>query len=136
MLLVIFLRFVNLQVFKHQQYKDRAGANSIRKISLHAPRGIIYDRNGIELVSNGVLLNDKLIAELPLYLDRIIISLEGLSEEDYVKFTNKKINFDEFVEKLGKLHAVESECVRHIKIQKNVTIYKQIIILSKKNETI
>ena len=70
----------------------------------------------LELISNGVLLNDKLIAELPLYLDRIIISLEGLSEEDYVKFTNKKINFDEFVEKLGKLHAVESECVRHIKI--------------------
>ena len=50
----------------------------------------------LELVSNGVLLNDKLIAELPLYLDRIIISLEGLSEEEYVKFTNRKIYFEYF----------------------------------------
>jgi len=70
----------------------------------------------LELISNGLLLNDKLIAELPLYLDRIIISLEGLSSEDYVKFTNKKINFNEFVEKLTKLHKVEANCIRHIKI--------------------
>ena len=70
----------------------------------------------LELITNGVLLNDVLIAELPLYLDRIIISLEGLSEEDYLKFTNKKINFKKFVEKLDKLSKVDSHCVRHIKI--------------------
>ena len=51
-LLAIFFRFVYLQIYKHQQYEERAGANSIRKISLHAPRGIIFDRFGIALVDN------------------------------------------------------------------------------------
>jgi radical SAM protein with 4Fe4S-binding SPASM domain len=70
----------------------------------------------LELITNGLLLNDKLIAELPLYLHRIIVSLNGLSSEDYVQFTNKKINFEEFVEKLSRLHKVESDCITHIKI--------------------
>ena len=49
---IIFLRFFYLQIYQHQKYEDRAGANSIRKISLHAPRGIIFDRLGIPLVDN------------------------------------------------------------------------------------
>ena len=43
---MIFLRFAYLQIYNHKKFEERAGANSIRKISLHAPRGIIYDRNG------------------------------------------------------------------------------------------
>ena len=51
-MLLIFLRFFYLQVYQYQKYKDRAGANSIRKISLHAPRGIIFDRFNIPIVDN------------------------------------------------------------------------------------
>jgi len=51
-LVIIFSRFVFLQIYQHQKYENRAGSNSIRKISLHAPRGIIYDRLGIPLVDN------------------------------------------------------------------------------------
>ena len=49
---VLFMRFYYLQVYQHQEYEAKAGSNSVRKISLHAPRGIIYDRNGIPLVDN------------------------------------------------------------------------------------
>ena len=52
LLLIIFLRFFYLQLYQHQKYEDRAGSNSIRKISLHAPRGIIFDSSGIPLVDN------------------------------------------------------------------------------------
>ena len=51
-LVIIFSRFVFLQIYQHQKYENRAGSNSIRKISLHAPRGVIYDRLGIPLVDN------------------------------------------------------------------------------------
>ena len=51
-LVIIFARFFYLQVYQHKRYEDQAGANSIRKISLHAPRGIIFDCSGIPLVDN------------------------------------------------------------------------------------
>jgi len=80
----------------------------------YASKANVVER--LELISNGLLLNDKLIKELPLYLDRIIISIEGLSNEEYVQFTTKKIDFDGFVEKLARLHKAEGDCIRHIKI--------------------
>ena len=54
---IIFLRFFYLQIYQHQKYEDRAGANSIRKISLHAPRGIIFDRFGNPMADNLQIYN-------------------------------------------------------------------------------
>ena len=49
---ILFFRFYHLQIYQHSKYEAKAGNNSVRKISLHAPRGIIYDRNGIPIVDN------------------------------------------------------------------------------------
>ena len=49
---ILFFRFYHLQIYQHSKYEKKAGNNSVRKISLHAPRGIIYDRNGIPIVDN------------------------------------------------------------------------------------
>ncbi len=49
---ILFFRFYHLQIYQHSKYETKAGNNSVRKISLHAPRGIIYDRNGIPIVDN------------------------------------------------------------------------------------
>ena len=49
---ILFFRFFHLQIYQHSKYEIKAGNNSVRKISLHAPRGIIYDRNGIPIVDN------------------------------------------------------------------------------------
>jgi len=49
---ILFFRFYHLQVYQHSKYEAKAGNNSVRKISLHAPRGIIYDRNAIPIVDN------------------------------------------------------------------------------------
>ena len=50
--LILFFQFFNLQVLNFQKYKRQSDNNSIRKLSIPAPRGIIYDRNGIPLVDN------------------------------------------------------------------------------------
>ena len=43
---ILFFRFYHLQIYQQSKYEEKAGNNSVRKISIHAPRGIIYDRNG------------------------------------------------------------------------------------------
>ena len=48
----IFFRFFELQILDYDKYKKLAGNNSLRSIEIKAPRGIIYDRNGIPLVDN------------------------------------------------------------------------------------
>ena len=50
--LILYFRFFYFQIYEYQKYETKAGNNSVRKISLHAPRGIIYDRYGIPLVDN------------------------------------------------------------------------------------
>ena len=61
---VLFMRFYYLQVYQHQEYEAKAGSNSIRKIFLHAPRGIIYDRNGIPLVDNRQIYDLSIINKI------------------------------------------------------------------------
>ena len=52
LLIIILVRFYYLQIHQHQKYETKADYNSIRKISLNAPRGIIFDRNDSPLVDN------------------------------------------------------------------------------------
>lgn len=49
---VLVLRTFNLQIVQHEQWLERAVTNYTRIISLPAPRGIIYDRNGYVLARN------------------------------------------------------------------------------------
>jgi radical SAM protein with 4Fe4S-binding SPASM domain len=70
----------------------------------------------IELLTNGLLLNDELIKALPLYASRIICSIEGLSEHDYSRICGAKIDFKHFLDRLDALYASRSNCTIHIKI--------------------
>lgn len=49
---LLFLRIVFLQIIKGSYYNSLANANRIRTSTIHAPRGIIFDRNGVPLVFN------------------------------------------------------------------------------------
>ncbi len=59
--IILFYRFYDLQVRQFDENFNRARANSIREISITAPRGIIYDRNGIPLVDNRPTFDLKVI---------------------------------------------------------------------------
>jgi penicillin-binding protein 2 len=51
-LLGLFLRAGFLQIVKGNYYRDLARGNKLRVYQITAPRGIIYDKNGIPLVYN------------------------------------------------------------------------------------
>lgn len=50
LLLLAFL--IRIQIFEGSYYRDLANGNRLREVVIHAPRGIIYDRNDIPLVVN------------------------------------------------------------------------------------
>ncbi len=52
MLTLLGVRFYVLQVVRHEDFQLRADNNRIREIEIVAPRGGIYDRNGVPLVAN------------------------------------------------------------------------------------
>jgi penicillin-binding protein 2 len=49
---IFVFRLLNLQVIKGKEYKKIDERNRLRVIDIHAPRGIIHDRNGKVLVKN------------------------------------------------------------------------------------
>jgi len=69
----------------------------------------------MELVTNALLLTDDLIKNLPLFLDRIIVSIEGLTADDYQRACSAKIDYDHLLSNLKDLYACKGECVIHIK---------------------
>ena len=46
------LQLINLQIVQRDKYLAHSNQNRIRRLRLEAPRGIIYDRNGMVLVDN------------------------------------------------------------------------------------
>ena len=54
----------------------------------------------LQLITNGVLLQNKVNHEIINLLDQIVVSIEGLSDEDYLKFANRRVNFSKHVENL------------------------------------
>ena len=62
----LFFRLVNLQVFQNSDWAARAVENYTKQVSVPAPRGIIYDRNGYILARNLASYNIVITpAELP-----------------------------------------------------------------------
>lgn len=51
-LLVLLGRMAYLQLFKGDFYGEQADGNRLRRTNVMAPRGIFYDRDGVELVNN------------------------------------------------------------------------------------
>lgn len=86
------------------------------------PKMVKYIKdNGItactEIHTNGLLLDEKYIDELvEAQIDRIIISLQGLSSEKYEEICGAKINFDNFYRNLKYLYERKTNTIVNIKI--------------------
>ena len=52
LIMVLLVRFFQIQIVGHDRYRKKANTNRIRKITTAAPRGLILDRNGQILVDN------------------------------------------------------------------------------------
>lgn len=89
--ITILLRLWQLQILNTEKYKKLAEQNRIRIIKIPAPRGIIYDRNGIPLVEN---IPSFAASISPEYTDKVDINLLAkilnLSTEEIQKKFQKK----------------------------------------------
>ena len=97
--LMLYLRFYYFQIYEHQKYEAKAGNNSVRKISLHAPRGIIYDRHGIPLVDNRQIYDLSVIPfdVTDQFNYSLLTSLIGLSPTELKKdIADRKKSFNRF----------------------------------------
>lgn len=80
-----------------------------------------------ELITNGLLLNSDLIKIIASNLDRIVISIEGLSDKDYFDFTFRKIDFNKLKDKIEELFNIKyRKCVVHIKIHNHAVMSNQL----------
>ena len=61
LILVIFFRYFKLQILDFSKYQEKAGNNSLRRIELEAPRGIIYDLNHKPIVDNKFIYDLNII---------------------------------------------------------------------------
>lgn len=89
--IIILLRLWQIQILNTEKYKKLAEQNRVRIIKIPAPRGIIYDRNGIPLVEN-IPSFAALIS--PEYTDRvdvnILAKILNVSTEELQKKFKKK----------------------------------------------
>ena len=106
--------------------------NKIKTLHLHKsgepllnnkiPEMIKYARNSncIEIISmttNGYLLNNELSQQIiDAGIDRINISIEGISAKQYFEIANVNINFDDFVNRIAFLFNNKKNCIISIKI--------------------
>ena len=61
LVLVVFFRYFKLQIIDYSKYQEKAGNNSLRRIELEAPRGIIYDLNNKPIVDNKFIYDLNII---------------------------------------------------------------------------
>lgn len=83
--IVLLLRLGWLQLVKHGYYTELAEGNQVRIEALPAPRGVIYDRNGVILAENQPAYQLELVSEQVPDLDstlRRLAEIGLLAEED------------------------------------------------------
>ncbi len=73
---ILVLRLWQLQILKGDYYLVQSIKNRIRVVKIPAPRGIIYDRNGVKLVKNAPLF----IASLLPGISEECLDIKGLSK--------------------------------------------------------
>jgi MoaA/NifB/PqqE/SkfB family radical SAM enzyme len=112
----------DLTKFKHKIRKVKIGLHGEPTLHPELPEMIKYLKSKkvteiIELFTNGSLLNPKLNKELiDAGLDRVNISVEGLSAEKYKEVTAVAVDMEKFVANIKNLYDVRKNCKIYIKI--------------------
>ena len=76
------ISFWSLQIVQHARYQEMAANNHQRTLSLRAPRGVLFDRNGKILVENRRSFNVSIIREHVQDLDHTIRLLSTVAGVD------------------------------------------------------
>jgi len=119
----LFKKIVNdLKEFDKTLSKVKIGNHGEPTLHVELPQMIKYVKDSnvadiVEIFTNGSTLNPELnIAMVDAGLDRINISLEGLTNERYFKVAGVKIDFDNMIKNITHLYGVRKNCKIYIKI--------------------
>ncbi|MCA3220112.1 MAG: radical SAM protein [Burkholderiales bacterium] len=76
----------------------------------------------VETTTNGSKLDRAMARRLmDAGIDRIVISIEGVSAQKYLEFAKVRIDFDALVENIAYLHSIRGQCQIHVKtVQENL----------------
>jgi penicillin-binding protein 2 len=86
---MLVFRLIYLQIVKGEEYRRYSENNCIRLKSIKAPRGLIYDRNGVLLVDNRPSFNLKIVLEDARPLKKTINKLSELIDVPYQELWEK-----------------------------------------------
>ena len=78
--LILLARMAYLQIYLGEHYTILADSNRLRKSKVMAPRGIIYDNNGVELVNNLPGYAVTLLRRSQKVDDRVLFTLSEILE--------------------------------------------------------
>jgi penicillin-binding protein 2 len=91
--IIICLRLIQLQIIEGDNYRKLSESNRLKIISNPAPRGIIYDRNGVPLVKNIPLYSVYIMYDAAKGMDLGELSLAvGMDRQELETRLNKKDN--------------------------------------------
>ncbi len=82
---ILIARLSYLQIIKGEEFEKFSQENRIRLIRVPAPRGRIYDRNGVELVSNRASFDVTIYPNEIENIDIIAKKLSSILQKDYKK---------------------------------------------------
>lgn len=86
---VFLSRFWFLQIYRGQAFADRSEQNRLHDIDIFANRGVIFDRNGVELASNDKYETDENGDESD-FAKRVYAPIKGIAHVvGYVKYPTK-----------------------------------------------
>lgn len=87
--IIFTIRLINLQITS-DEYKFLAENNTLRNLTIHPPRGLIYDRNGKLLVYNEAVYDLMVVPQLAKNIDTAeICELLSIEKEGYIERIQK-----------------------------------------------
>ena len=92
--ILLVFRLLYLQIIKGEEYRRYSKNNCIRLKTIKAPRGLIYDRNGVLIVDNRPSFNLKIVLEDARPLEKTIRKLSELINVPYQEFSDKIGQFE------------------------------------------
>jgi len=132
LLSVLIIRLAVLQLFYNEKYQTQAKENRIRLVSVKAPRGEIYTREGETLASNKLVYTLNLSFLETKQDEEVIERLVQLLNKHYPEITvesiNEKIALQKYrlYEPVTIIRDIPWELVVHI--EENRTIYQGVMI--------
>ncbi|EKT59471.1 peptidoglycan DD-transpeptidase MrdA [Providencia sneebia] len=90
---ILVTNLYHLQVVRHEDYQTRSNDNRIKLVPIAPSRGIIYDRNGVQLALNKTFYQLEIVPEKVEDLQDTLNKLReivGLTDEDIANFEKER----------------------------------------------